>query len=367
MKRRQFAHAAVAGACALTMAGCQKDCDTDAASSSNSQANPKVKWKLATSWPKFFPGLGTAPEQLAKIVGEMTQGQFQMKVYGANELVPPLEVFDSVSRGTVQGGHCSAYYWKGKMPAACFFTAVPFGMTAQEMNSWLHYGGGLGLWEELYAPHNLIPMAGGNTGVQMSGWFNKEINQLEDLKGLKMRIPGLAGEVMQKLGVTTVSLPGGELYTALQTGVIDATEWVGPYNDRAFNLHKIAKYYYTSGWHEAGPTLEFIFNKDDFAALPAHYQAILRTAARMVNQDMLDEYMAKNTQSLVQLVDDGVQLRTFPADVVEALKQNSDVVLRDISKTDALSEKIYSSYIAYLEQMKMYQKHSEFGYMQLRG
>ena len=192
----------------------------------------------------------------------------------AGELVPAFEVFDAVSSGTAEMGHGAAYYWKGKSEAAQFFASVPFGMNAQELAAWFYYGDGLSLWREVYEPFGLIPAPAGNTGVQMGGWFNKEINGLADLEGLKMRIPGLGGEVLRRAGGTPVNLPGGEIFTALQTGSIDATEWVGPYNDLAFGLHQVARYYYYPGWHEPGTCLEAMFNAEAFAALPED----LRTA-----------------------------------------------------------------------------------------
>ncbi|MFT6654556.1 MAG: TRAP-type mannitol/chloroaromatic compound transport system substrate-binding protein, partial [Marinomonas primoryensis] len=209
-----------------------------------------IHWKMVTTWPKNFPGLGTGAEALAKNIKAMSNGRLDIKVYAAGELVPALEVFDTVSRGTAEMGHAASYYWKGKVPAAQFFTTVPFGLTALEFNAWIEYGGGLKLWEEIYAPFNLIPMPAGNPGVQMGGWFNKEINSLADFQGLKMRMPGLGGEVLKKVGASPINLPGSEIFTALQTGTIDATEWVGPYNDLAFGLYKAAKYYYYPGWHE---------------------------------------------------------------------------------------------------------------------
>ncbi|WP_462322691.1 TRAP transporter substrate-binding protein, partial [Halochromatium sp.] len=203
-------------------------------------AKAEHKWKMVTTWPKNFPGMGTGANKLAELIGQMSGGRIEVKVYGAGELVPAFEIFDAVSRGTAEMGHGAAYYWKGKSEAAQFFASVPFGLTAQEMNSWLYYGGGMELWKELYAGFGLVPAAAANTGVQMGGWFNKEINSLEDLKGLKMRIPGLGGEVLRRAGGTPVSLPGGEIFTSLQSGNIDATEWVGPYNDLAFGLYKAA-------------------------------------------------------------------------------------------------------------------------------
>ena len=219
-------------------------------------------WKLVTTWPKNYPGVGLGPENFAQLVNEMSDGRLKIKVYGNGELIPALEVFDTVSRGTVEMGHGASYYWIGKLPAAQFFTTLPFGLNAQERNAWLHFGGGLELWEKAYEPFNLIPMAGGNTGVQMGGWFNKEINTTEDLKGIRIRMPGLAGEVFTRAGGEAVLMPGSEIFTNLQTGVIDAAEWIGPYNDLTFGFHQVAKYYYYPGWQEPGAMTEFIFNKE---------------------------------------------------------------------------------------------------------
>ena len=238
----------------LALMGC--GVEPSGSAGAGEQAETKVyRWKLITTWPKNLPGLGVAPERLAEHLRKMSNGRLDIKVYGAGELVGAFEIFDAVSQGTAEMGHGAAYYWRGKLPAAQMFATVPFGMNAQEMNGWLHHGGGLELWRELYAPFNLVPFAAGNSGVQMAGWFNKEINSLADLQGLKMRIPGLGGEVLARAGGVPVALPGSEVYTALQTGVIDATEWVGPYNDLALSLHTAAKYYYYPGWHEPGPTL----------------------------------------------------------------------------------------------------------------
>ena len=251
---------------------------------------PDYRWKLVTTWPKNLPGLGAAPENFARYVNEMSGGRLEVRVFGAGEIVPAFEVFDAVSQGAAEVGHGASYYWKGKIPAAVFFTAVPFGMTAQEMNGWLHYGGGLELWQELYAPFGVIPFAGGSTGVQMAGWFNRELRSAKDLSGLKMRIPGLAGEVFDAAGGTAVRIAGGEVYTSMQTGVIDAVEWVGPYNDRTLGLNEVAEFYYYPGWHEPGAMLEFTVNAAAFTQLPRDLQAIVRYAARAANQDMLDEF-----------------------------------------------------------------------------
>lgn len=285
----------------------------------------QFNWRMVTSWPKNFPGLGTGPENFADIVEEMSAGRLKIHVYGAGELVPALGVLDAVSTGSVEMGHTAPYYHKGKMPAAPFFTAIPFGMSVIEQNAWIHYGGGLQLWRDLYKPFNVIPFSGGNTGVQMGGWFNKEINSSEDLKGLKMRIPGIAGEVFTRAGGTAVAIPGGELYTSMQTGVIDATEWVGPYNDRSFGLHEVATNYYYPGWHEPTAMLEFQVNMDAWEQLPADLQKIIEVAARAVNADMLDEYITRNAIALEELKTEfGIEPEPFPIDFMRELKEVAD-------------------------------------------
>jgi TRAP-type mannitol/chloroaromatic compound transport system substrate-binding protein len=324
-------------------------------------------WKMVTSWPKNFPGLGTAPEHFAQVVNRMSAGRLTIKVYGGGELVPALEVFSAVSQGTAEMGHAAAYYWKGKIPSAPFFTAVPFGLTAQEMNGWLHYGGGLELWREAYAPFNLIPFAGGNTGVQMAGLFNREINSMADIKGLKMRIPGVGGEVFNRVGGTAVTLPGSELYTSLQTGVIDATEWVAPYNDMALGLHEVTKYYYYPGWHEPGPTLELLINKTAFESLPKDLQAIVEIAARYANQDMLDEYTARNNASLLDLQQNyPIKLRRLPDDVLRTLHKASEQYLQEVAEQDEMAAKVYKSWKSFADGVKNYHHISEQAYINAR-
>jgi TRAP-type mannitol/chloroaromatic compound transport system substrate-binding protein len=325
------------------------------------------EWKMITTWPKNFPGLGFAAENFSRYVDEMSDGRLKVRVYGAGEIVPAMEVFDAVSQGSVDAGHGAAYYWKGKIPASVFFTSVPFGLNAQEMNGWLHYGGGLELWQEAYAPYNLVPMAGGSTGVQMAGWFNKEINSIEDVKGLRMRIPGMAGEVFAAAGGTAVRIAGGELYTSMQTGVIDALEWVGPYNDRAFGFHEVAKYYYYPGWHEPGSILEFVVNKDSLEALPADLQAIVKYASRAANQDMLDEYTARNNAALKSLIDEhGVQLRRLPDDVLLALWQGTQVAMKKLVESDPMAAKVYESYREFYKGVRNYHHISEQAYINTR-
>lgn len=325
------------------------------------------RWKLVTTWPKNLPGLGYAAENFARYVDEMSDGRLKVHVYGAGEIVPALEVFDAVSGGVADAGHGAAYYWKGKVPASVFFTAVPFGLNAQEMNGWLHYGGGLELWQEAYEPYNLVPMAGGSTGVQMAGWFNKEINSIEDLRGLKMRIPGLAGEVFAAAGGTAVRIAGGELYTSMQTGVIDALEWVGPYNDLAFGFQEVASYYYYPGWHEPGSILEFVVNKQSLEALPEDLQAIVKYAARASSQEMLDEYTARNNAALQSLINDhNVQLRRLPDDVLRALWQGSQQVMSALVSSDPMAAKVYASYSEFYKGVRNYHHISEQSYINVR-
>ena len=330
--------------------------------------NETFNWRLVTSWPKNYPGLGMAPERIADLVEEMSDGQMKITVYGAEEQVPAFGVFDAVSSGSHQMGHSGGYFWKGKVPAAQFFTSVPFGLTADEINAWVNRGGGLELWREIYAPFNIYPIPAGNTGTQMFGWFNKEINSLEDVKGLKMRIPGIGGEVLKEAGGIPVTLPGGELFTALQTGVIDATEWVGPYNDLTFGFHQAAKYYYYPGWHEPGPMLELLINIDAWNSLPNHLQVIIETATKAVNQDMLDEYLAKNNQALTELVEvHGVELRKLPDDVIEEFREISNKILDDLAKEDESIAKVYESYLNFKNNVSAYHKISEDAFVESRN
>ena len=350
----------------ILIAGCSNDMDSTIETSTDIEET--FNWRLVTSWPKNYPGLGMAPERIADLVEEMSDGQMKITVYGAEEQVPAFGVFDAVSSGSHQMGHSGGYFWKGKVPAAQFFTSVPFGLTADEINAWVNRGGGLELWREIYAPFNIYPIPAGNTGTQMFGWFNKEINSLDDIKGLKMRIPGVGGEVLKRAGGIPVTLPGGELFTALQTGVIDATEWVGPYNDLTFGFHQIAKYYYYPGWHEPGSMLELLINKDEWDQLPSHLKAIIETAAKAVNQDILDEYTAKNNSALRELVDThNVELRKLPDDVINEFKLIANQILEENAKKDEMVNKVYQSYKSFKKDVSEYHKVSEDAFVEARN
>ncbi len=371
MKRRDFIKQVGAGSLAVggtgLLAACGKEKAAQQATAQTQAPQQTFEWKMVTTWPKNFPGLGTGANQLAELISEMSGGRIRVKVYGAKELVPAFEVFDAVSRGTAEMGHGAAYYWKGKSEAAQFFSTVPFGMTAQEMNGWMYHGDGLKLWQELYAGFGLIPAPAGNTGVQMGGWFNKEINSVDDLKGLKMRIPGLGGEVLKRAGGTPVNLPGGELFTSLESGAIDATEWVNPYNDLAFGLFKAAKYYYYPGFHEPGTTLEAIINKAAFNELPADLQSIVLNACKVVNQDMLAEYTARNPTALRTLVEKHkVDIRTYPEDVLATLRKYSEEVVKELADKDEFSKRVFASYSTFLQGSREWGALSDLAYLHAR-
>ena len=363
MKRRQFvgglAAAAGLAACAKNEENCE-GADTGSAET--------FEWSATTSWPPKYPGLGIAVDNLAERIERASGGRLRIKVYAGGELVPAFEAFDAVSRGTVEMGHDASYYHKGKVDAAQFFTAIPFGMTYMEMNGWLYYGGGLELWHELYEPFNLVPFPCGNTGVQMGGWFNKEINSIEDLKGLKMRIPGLGGEVIRRAGATPVTMPGSEIFTSLQTGAIDATEWVGPYNDVAFGLHKAARYYYYPGWQEPAPNLECFINKEAWDSLPADLQAIIEISCQAITTDMMAEYTHGNAMALQQLMENpDVEVRAFPDEVLQYLKSIAQEIVEEMAAEDPAVAKIYESWSAFLEKSIPNQRITEQAFLNTRA
>ncbi len=362
MKRREFVGGLAAAVGVTACAQEQKDCGDGAVASGE-----VFEWSCVTSWSKKLPGIGMAPENLAERIAAASGGRLKIKVYAGGEIVPPLEVFDAVSRGTVEMGHTAAYYHKGKLDAAQFFTAIPFGMTKAELDGWIYYGGGLELYRELYAPFNLVPFLTGNTGVQMGGWFNKEINSIADLKGLKMRIPGLGGEVLRRAGGTPVTLPGAEVFTALQTGAIDATEWVGPYNDASYGLHKAAKYYYYPGWHEPGPALETIIHTDAWDSLPPDLQGIVDLACQAITTDMAADYTNGNAMSLAQLEqDEGIEIREFPEEVLQLMKSITDEVVAELMADDEAADRIGKAYFDYLDKAAANSRISEQAYLKTR-
>ncbi len=323
----------------------------------------KYNWKMTTTWPPNFPVLGEAANKYSEWVEELSNGQIKIKVYGGGELVPALEAFDAVSNGTIEMGSGASYYWAGKTPAAQFFCAVPFGMNSQQLTSWIEVGGGYELWKKTYAQFNLVPYLGGNTGVQMGGWFNREINSVEDFKGLKMRLPGIAGKVLEKAGGAAVLVAGGEIYTSLERGVIDATEWIGPYHDYKMGFHKIAKYYYTPGWHEPGSQMEFFVNKKVHDELPPHLQAVLEAASKRVQVWMLAEFDRQNGIFLDKLVnEEGVQVREFSKETLDVLRTYTDEAIQELIGNDPLSKEVYESYSSFQKRVSKWSEVTEKAY-----
>ncbi len=330
-------------------------------------AGRRFRWKLVTTWPPNFPIFQEGVKHFARQVRRMSGGRLTIQVFAGGELIPPLQTFEAVSQGSVEMGHGAAYYWAGKIPAAQFFTAVPFGLNAQGMNAWFYSGGGLELWREVYAPHRLVPFPMGNTGVQMGGWFRKEIRSVADLQGLKMRIPGLGGKVIAKAGVNPVLLAGGEIYTALERGTIDATEWVGPYHDLRLGLYRAAKYYYYPGWHEPGPTLELIVNKEAWEKLPKDLRLLVENTAMATNLWMLSEFEARNLEALQTLKDKyRVQVRAFPAEVLQGLRRFTAQTLEEEAGKDALFRRVWEHYRAFQATHDAWSAISESAYAQAR-
>jgi TRAP-type mannitol/chloroaromatic compound transport system substrate-binding protein len=325
----------------------------------NINFNKTYRWKMTTTWPPNFPVVGEGCKMMADWVRQMSGGRLDITVYGGGELIPALEGFDAVSNGAVEMNHGAAYYWAGKIPASQFFAAVPFGMNAQQMSSWILAGDGGKLWEELYAPFNLLPILCGNTGMQMGGWFNKEINSMDDLKGLKMRIPGLGGKVLANAGGTPVLVSGGEIYTNLERGVIDAAEWIGPYHDYLMGFHQVAKYYYYPGWHEPGPALEMIVNKEKFASLPDDLQEIVRTACQRLGAWMMAEFDAKNGEYLEKLINEKVDIRPFPKEVLDGLRASTTSALDELTDKDKDSSRVYASFQAFKKRVNRWTDISE--------
>jgi len=357
MKRRQFVTTAGVATAATAASGFPKP-----AISQN-----RLRWRMVTTWPKNFPGLGTGANYLAKLITEASDGRLEVEVYGAGELVPAFEAIDAVGNGTVEMGHGAPYYWKGKVRATEFIAVLPFGLNAQELNAWFYFGGGQELADEAYSQLNCKFFPAGNSGVQMAGWFNKEINSLEDLKGLKMRIPGLGGEVMKAAGAVVVNLPGGEIMPALQSGSIDATEWVGPYNDLAFGFYKVAKYYYYPGWHEPGTCIDCFINLNAWNSLPKDLQAIVEGACRAANLATLSEFAAANEDALEVLVKQhGVVVKKLPDEVLTRLGELTGEVLDGIAAQDALARKVLDSILEFRRKALAWNESSELAIAQAR-
>jgi len=365
MKRRDFIASSVLGASALALSACHRAEENSEEGSVNRLKTKKVTLKLATSWPAHFPIMGTGVDNFAKRCFELSGGSLEIKVFPKNILVPALQVFDATSAAQIDAFHSGVYYWKGKNPAFSIFGGMPLGLTSEEMITWMKFGGGYELWREMYAKFNLYPLIGGTTGPQMGGWFKKEINTLADLKGLKMRIPGLGGEVMKKLGVNPVLLPAGEIYTSLERGTIDATEWVGPALDSMMGFAKAAPFYYT-GWHEPGSILEITFNKARWEKLSKEHQAIITAASEEMTGNMLCEFRYKNAKALQELPKN-VQIKMFPKVMMDAAKVALGEVLKDESAKSADFKRALTSYEAFVSINKPWDDISTKNFLEIRG
>ncbi|MDW8396428.1 MAG: TRAP transporter substrate-binding protein [Anaerolineae bacterium] len=308
-------------------------------------AQRNIRWQMATSWPVALDTIFGGAQIFAERVSALTGGRFRITPEPAGKLAPGLQVLDAVQQGSVPCGHTASYYYVGKSPVTALGTALPFGMTLRQQNAWLYEGGGLQALQEFYAKKfGVIQFPAGNTGAQMGGWFRKEINTVDDLKGLKMRIPGLGGQVLTKLGVTVQNIPGGEIFQALQTGTVDAAEWVGPYDDEKLGFFKVANFYYYPGWWEPAPTLEVEINLNQWNRLPKEYQEAIKTAAVEANMGMMARYDARNAAALEKLRKEGVQLRQYPKAVLDAAKKAADELYAEFSDKDADFKRIFEQW-----------------------
>lgn len=381
MKRRSVVRAFSQGAIAATgiaiVGGCQQS-DKNQSPGPSQQTEtttnlPNIEWQMATSWPPSLDIIFGGAQVLADRLAALTGGKFKIVPRSAGEIAPALEVLNVVAQGAVQCGHTASYYYIGKSPVLAFGTAVPFGLTAQQQNAWLYEGGGLKKLQEIYASKfNVIQFPCGNTGTQMGGWFRKEVSTLNDLKGLKMRIPGLGGQVMSKLGVTVQTLAGGEIFQALQTGAIDAAEWAGPYDDEKLGLNKVAKYYYYPGWWEPGATLELQINLNEWKKLPPEYQEAIATAAVESNTTMLARYDSRNNEALQSLLASGTQTRPYSQEILRAAEQASFALYDEFAAKDADFKAVYEQWKQFRNRIYAWNKLNEgsftnFVYSQLKN
>ncbi|MBW0158772.1 TRAP transporter substrate-binding protein [Sedimentimonas flavescens] len=351
MDRRSFLTKAAVGGAAASLAA-----------PAIAQSAPKVTWRLTSSFPKSLDTIYGAADVLAKRISEATDGNFQIQVFAGGEIVPGLQAADAAAAGTVEACHTVGYYYWGKDPAWAVAAAVPFSLSARGINAWHYHGGGIDLYNEFLAKQGLVAFPGGNTGVQMGGWFRKEINTVEDLKGLKMRVGGFAGKVMEKLGLVPQQIAGGDIYPALEKGTIDATEWVGPYDDEKLGFYKVAPYYYYPGWWEGGPTVHFMFNKAAYEALPAGYQSLLRTACQSVDANMLQMYDYLNPKALKSLVANGAQLRPFSPEILQACFTAANEVYAELEASNADFAKLWQSIKTFRAENYLWTQVAEYNY-----
>jgi TRAP-type mannitol/chloroaromatic compound transport system substrate-binding protein len=326
------------------------------------------EWRMITTWPKNAPGVGVNAQRLADKIGQMSDGRLSVQLYAAGELVPAFEALGAVQQGHAEMAHSAAFFWLGKSAALNYFGSMPFGLTGSEIIGWLYQGGGMGFWREALAEFNIRPFFAGSSGVSAGGWFRKPIDSLEDLKGLKFRIAGLGAEVVQRLGATPVLTPPGEVFPAMAAGTVDAAEFIGPWNDQAFGLYQVAKYYYQPGWHEVGPTAELLVNQSAFETLPADLRAIVEAAAGASAMEYYADYAYHNATTLQPLVaEHGLELRLFPDDVVEALGRTSLEVLAELGERTPLTRRIHASYTAFRAQANVYAQWFDLPMLRMRA
>ena len=367
LNRRNVLGGAVLGTAGLATTACGQSAGTETTGGAPAISRKRRRLTMTTTWPKDLPGLGKAAERVAERVKALSDGMLEIRVYAAGELTPAFQAFDEVASGNADMYHGAEYYWQSKSKAFNFFTAVPMGMTAAEIMGWIDFGGGQALWEELSAQYGIIAFQGANTGHQMGGWFKKEINSLDDMNGLKMRIPGLGGDVIRALGGAAEALPGNEIYQALQTGRIDATEWVGPWNDYFLGFHREAKFHYGPGFHEPGSALAVGINRNVWEGLTPTEQAIIRSACNEVNHLSVGEFNYNNGVYLEKLVsEENVQLRRFPDDVLARMKEASNDVRTDAGSGGDLERRIYESFEATLKKMRGWAAVSDAPYLAAR-
>jgi TRAP-type mannitol/chloroaromatic compound transport system substrate-binding protein len=355
MQRREFVGGAAAGMAAGALAA-------------PAIAQGREQWNMVMPWPRNTPGVGVGAQRFVDDVNTMSEGRLEITLFAAGELVPPFESLDAVQQGAADMAHGTPYYWVGKSKALNYFTAIPFGLSATELAAWLEFGDGKKLWEEVYAPFGVKPFYAGSSGVQAGGWFRKPIESVEDLRGLKFRIAGLGGEVMRRLGVNVVLLPPGEIMPALTSGTIDAAEWIGPWNDRAFGLYKVAKYYYVPAFHEPGPGLEIIVNRAKYEALPKDLQRIIEVAAAATAHRTLADFTFHNIVTLDPLLaEQGVEVRSFSDDIVRALGRTNREVLDELAAGDELTGKVHASFESFLVQADRYGQLFDKRMLEMRG
>ncbi|MEM9004948.1 MAG: TRAP transporter substrate-binding protein [Cyanobacteria bacterium P01_F01_bin.86] len=370
MKRRHLIGPIALGAgttAAIAACGGETTTSSDASTTEGSPTvqtddAPNIEWRMASSYTPSLDTVYGGSELFVERVKQLTEGRFEITLSAAGELVPGLEVLDAVQQGTVQSGHTNSYYYRGKNEALAFDTAVPFGFNYRQQNGWLYEGGGLELMHELLADFNIICFPGGSTGTQMGGWWNQEVNTAADLNGVNMRIPGLGGVVMERLGVNVQNLPGGEIFQALELGTIDAAEWVGPYDDEKLGLNKAASIYYYPGWWEPGSQYSFYFNLDEWNKLPETYQQALKTAAAETHVNIMARYDARNPGAIKSLLDQGVELKRFPDELMAAARTASIELYEELAAGDATYNKIYTAWKEFQEGSNRWFGASEVGY-----